>query len=464
MRDLIRFITEKSSTDDAGIHFAWLMAGGAVKVTFINPNFTRHTSRDALEPLAFAVLSGLTPPSVKRVFYDERVERVPLDEPTDLVAISAQTFTAKRAYCIAAEYRKRGVPVVLGGYHPTLQAEEASRYADSVAVGDAEEIWPSILEDAAAGSLKSRYMAPVHPGQTTFRTVYDRSIFHGKPYPVLKPVQFSRGCRFDCDFCSVRAFYGSGAKHRDPADVIDEIRGLRSRYLFFVDDNLFANRSLLDGLLAALKPLKKMFACQVSIDAARDDSLPRRMAEAGCRAVFIGFESFDEGNLAAMNKRANRSAEYREVVGRFKSHGIMVTGSFMFGYDHDSQDTIRQALEFAVEQKLCLAHFNLLFPFPGTPLLYRLKAEHRLLYDDWWINDDYRYGKCHFRPRRMEPEDLELAIQKARTEFNRIGSILHRFTDLRANAASLSSAFLYWSANLTSRAEIARKLRMGVGA
>jgi len=435
-----------------------------VKVTFINPNFTRQTSRDALEPLAFAVLAGLTPPSVKRVFYDERVEGVPLDEPTDLVAISVQTFTAKRAYCIAAEYRKRGVPVVLGGYHPTLQAQEASRYADSVAVGDAEEIWPSILADAAAGRLKSRYDAPVHSGQTAFRAVYDRSIFRGKPYPVLKPVQFSRGCRFDCDFCSVRAFYGAGVKCRALADVIDEIRGIRSRYLFFVDDNLFTNRSLLEKLLAALKPLRRIFACQISIDAARDDALPRLMAEAGCRAVFIGFESFDEGNLAAMNKRANRSVEYQQVVDRYKSSGIMVTGSFMFGYDHDSQDTVRQALEFALEQKLCLAHFNPLFPFPGTPLLDRLKAENRLLYDDWWINDDYRYGKCHFRPRRMEPQEMELAIQEARKKFNDIGSILRRFADFRANAAGVTNAFLYWSANLASRLEIARKLRMRVGA
>ena len=254
-----------------------------MKVTFINPNFTRRTSRDAMEPLAFAVLAGLTPPSVKRVLYDERVERLPLDEPTDLVAISAQTFTAKRAYSISAEYRKRGIPVVLGGYHPTLQADEASRYADSVAVGDAEETWPSIVEDAAAGRLKSRYEAPMRSGNTTFHAVYDRSIFHGKPYPILKPVQFSRGCRFACDFCSVHAFHGSGARHRDLAEVIDEIRGLRSRYLFFVDDNLFTDRSLLEQLLAALKPLRKVFACQVSIDAARDDALPRRLAEAGCQ-------------------------------------------------------------------------------------------------------------------------------------------------------------------------------------
>lgn len=433
-----------------------------MKVTFINPNFTRRTSRDAMEPLAFAVLAGLTPPSVKRVFYDERVEAVPLDEPTDLVAISAQTFTAKRAYCIAGEYRKRGLPVVLGGYHPTLQPEEASRYADTVAVGDAEDIWPAILEDAAAGRLKSRYDAPAVSGQTALRVVYDRSIFHGKPYPVLKPVQFSRGCRFDCDFCSVRAFYGSGARYRELEDVIEEIRGIRSRHLFFVDDNLFTNRSLLEELLVALKPLKKMFACQISIDAARDDALPRLMAEAGCRAVFIGFESFDEANLAAMNKRANRFVEYHNVVDRYKSHGIMVTGSFVFGYDHDGQDTIRQALEFALEQKLCLAHFNLLFPFPGTPLLARLEAENRLLYDDWWINDDYRYGKCHFRPRRMEPQDLELAIQKARNKFNSIGSILYRFADFRANAATVGNAFLYWLANLASRAEIARKFQMRV--
>jgi radical SAM superfamily enzyme YgiQ (UPF0313 family) len=435
-----------------------------VKVTFINPNFTRRASRDALEPLAFAVLAGMTPPTVKRVFYDERVEAVPLDEPTDLVAISAQTFTAKRAYCIAAEYRKRGVPVVLGGYHPTLQPEEASRYADTVAVGDAEAIWPAILEDAAAGRLKSRYDAPPISGHVPLRTAYDRSIFLGKPYPALKPVQFSRGCRFACDFCSVHAFYSSGARYRDLAEVIYEIRGIRSHYLFFVDDNLFTNRSLLEELLVALKPLRKTFACQISIDSARDDAIPRLMAEAGCRAVFIGFESFDEANLAAMNKRANRSVEYQQVVDLFKRQGIMVTGSFMFGYDHDDQDTIRQALEFAMEQKLCLAHFNLLFPFPGTPLLDRLKAENRLLYDDWWINDDYCYGKCQFQPRKMEPQDLELAVQKARKEFNGIGSLLSRFADLRANAANISNAFLYWSANLASRAEIARKLRIGVGA
>jgi radical SAM superfamily enzyme YgiQ (UPF0313 family) len=417
-----------------------------------------------LEPLAFAVLSGLTPPTVKRVFYDERVEAVPLDEPADLVAISVQTFTAKRAYRIAAEYRKRGVPVVLGGYHPTLQPQEASRYADTVAVGDAEAVWPAILEDAAAGRLRSRYDAPATPGLASLRTVYDRSMFLGKPYLALKPVQFSRGCRFACDFCSVHAFYGSGARYRDLANVIEEIRGIRSRYLFFVDDNLFTDPNLLEELLAALQPLGKTFACQISMDSARDDTIPRRMAEAGCRAVFIGFESFDEANLAAMEKRANRSMEYCQVVDRFRRHGIMVNGSFMFGYDHDCQDTIRQALEFAVEQKLCLAHFNLLFPFPGTPLLDRLKTENRLLYHDWWINDDYHYGKCQFRPRRMEPEDLELAVQKARQEFNGIGSILYRFADFRANAATVGNAFLYWSANLASRAEIARKLQMGVGA
>lgn len=427
----------------------------ALKITFIRPNLYPARSRDALEPVVFAILRGLTPPSDECTLYDERLEEIPLDEDTDLVAITVETFTARRAYQIASHYVRRGVPVVLGGYHPTFLPEEALQFADSVVVGDAEEVWPQVVEDARHGTLRRIYRSDQRPIDNLS---LDRSIFAGKSYRPVALVQYGRGCKYNCDFCSIHAFYGSSLRWRSLDRVVEELTTAGRRFVFLTDDNLFNHRDRLSELLAALRPLRIHWSCQASFDVAADEELVKQMAESGCMSVMVGFESLDDGNLRQMRKSWQRKyGTFRDLIGVFHSHGIMVYGGFVLGYDSDTTDTFARTLDFALENKLFLANFNPLAPTPGTRLYDRLKADGRLLHDPWWLHEDYRYGETMFRPFRMSPEELQEGCYWARTEFNRITNIVRRGFDFRANCRSPLNVAAFALANLTSRREIHRK-------
>lgn len=418
-------------------------------------------SSDAMEPVVFAILAGYTPPDVECRLIDERLEPVPLDIDCDLVAITVETFTARRAYQIASVYERRGIPVVLGGHHPTFCPQEALQYARSVVVGDAEEVWPQVVEDARRGQLQRIYRS----GFSSLREMrIDRSIFHGKKYRPVALVQFGRGCRYSCDFCSIHAFYGSSIRWRPVSDVVDELCSIKRPYVFFTDDNLFNGGEELRELLAAIKPLKLRWSCQASIDVAADEGLVREMAESGCMSVMVGFESLDEDSLAQMKKSWNRKhGEYEELIAVFRNHGIMVYGGFVLGYDHDTLDTFDRTLEFAVRNKLFLANFNPLTPTPGSALYDRLAAEGRLVHDRWWLDSEYRYGDGLFRPSQLTPEQLHDGCYRIRTEFNRVSSVLRRSLDRRANLRSPLSAAAFLLANWISRREIHRKQDHSLG-
>jgi len=188
------------------------------KITFIRPNMTDKRSSDAMEPLAFAILSALTPGNPELSLYDERVEVIPLSLETDLVAMTVETFTAMRAYQLAAEFRRRGVPVVMGGSHPTLMPDEAGKHCDSIVIGDAEGLWERVVKDAARGCLKPVYRKI--PRNVRLDVRPDRSVFSGKHYVPVSLVQFGRGCRFTCDFCSIHAFYGGQTMQRPVEEVV----------------------------------------------------------------------------------------------------------------------------------------------------------------------------------------------------------------------------------------------------
>jgi radical SAM superfamily enzyme YgiQ (UPF0313 family) len=426
-----------------------------MKVLFVRPNMSPHRSSDALEPLVFGILSALTPPEIDRSLCDERLEEIPFDAPADLVAITVETFTARRAYQIASRFLQRGVPVVMGGYHPTLRPLEASQFASSVVVGDAEGVWPEILADARRGRLQRIYQRPLPPlaGLTV-----DRSIFRGKPYRSVALVQFGRGCRYACDFCSIHAFYGSSLRWRPVDEVVAEIDGVRNRHVFFTDDNLFNDRRQLELLLAAVSPLRIRWSCQTSLDVAADPELVGRMACAGCVAVMIGFESLDDGNLRQMKKLwQRRLGPYDELVQVFRRAGIMVYGAFVLGYDHDTPQTFRITLDFALRNKLFLANFNPLAPTPGAKLYDRLQSEGRLIHDPWWLHDDYRYGQSMFQPQQMTAEQLMQGCYQARSEFNRSRNIVRRALDRQANCRDLYRAAAFFAANITSRREIHNK-------
>jgi radical SAM superfamily enzyme YgiQ (UPF0313 family) len=424
-------------------------------VTFLRPSLGEGFSADAMTPLVFAILKARTPQGIATTMIDERVEPLRM-VPTDLVAMTVETFTARRAYQIAARYRRAGIPVVMGGHHPSMLPDESLRHADAVVIGDAEGTWERIVADAAARRLQKLYRTTPGDGGAP---VYDRSIFAGRNYTPISLVQAGRGCRFACDFCSIHAFYGTYRAQRAPADIVAEMRALpRRRLVFFVDDNLYWRRDVFEALMRALIPLKMRWCCQITIDVARDDALLDLMAQAGCALALIGFESLERESLVQMRKKWNGVAGgYADVVSRFHARGIMIYGTFVFGYDADTPASFDRAAAFAREQSLCIANFNPLTPMPGTGLYNRLRAEGRLVREEWWLDPSYRYGDAIFAPRGISPEELSAGPMRARNAFYGWRSIAGRAlrgAPMWRDPYKIGTMLL---ANWISRREIMRK-------
>ncbi len=433
-----------------------------MRITFIRPHLSDRRSADAMEPLVFAILSGLTPKDIDVDLLDERLGPIPADHPTDLVAITVETFTAKRAYQIASMFRRRRVPVVMGGYHVTFQPEEALAYADAVVLGDAEGLWEGLVEDARRGRLQRVYQQQDQPPLAGVR--YDRCIFKGKRYTPIAPVQFGRGCRFACDFCSIHAFYGHRIRFRPVAEIVDEIRALGRRSILIVDDNLFADPAKAEELFIALKPLKIRWGCQVSIDVAWRPGMLDLMSASGCFVALIGFESLDSANLSQMRKAWNlRDGDYAQAIAGFYQRGIMVYGSFVFGYDHDTPETFERAAGFAINARLALANFNTLTPTPGSPLYQRLKTQGRLRYERWWLDSRFRYGDAVFEPQQMSCDELARGCNRARQLFYSYSSIFRRAMHRRVNTRGPARLGLYMGANWVARKALSRKVGRQLG-
>ncbi len=431
-----------------------------MRLTIIHPCIGRRVGDRSyirtwqMEPLPAATIAGLTPPDVERRFYDDRMESIPFDEPTDLVAISVETYTAKRAYQIASEYRRRGVPVVMGGFHATLMPHEVALYAESVVIGEAEGVWPLVLDDTRHGRLQKFYKQDSRPPLAGLKP--DRRIFRGKRYLRIGLVEAGRGCHFKCDFCAVQVVFNRTQSRRPVDDILAEIRSIRDRakLIFLVDDNITSNLDQAKAFFAALIPLKVRWVSQASINAAHDEEFLDLLNRSGCQGVLIGFESMSVANLKSMNKGFNlMGGGFDRALANLNRYRMRVYGTFIFGYDHDSPETFRRAVEFASDQGLYIAAFNHLTPFPGTPLYERFQRQGRLRYEAWWLDDDYRYNGVPFQPKGMSPQDLQQHCLKARRSFYSWPGILRRSGHRvnRANAFMFRNFFLI---NAMHRADI----------
>jgi radical SAM superfamily enzyme YgiQ (UPF0313 family) len=323
-------------------------------------------------------------------------------------------------------------------------------------VGDAEPVWPQVVADAQAGRLRPIYQSGNDSSLAGLKP--DRRLFNGKRYAPAGLVQTGRGCRFACEFCSIHAFYGHNLRQRPISEVVAEIERLNRRHIFLVDDNLFVNAARARELFQVLRSLNIRWSCQVSIDMAQYDELLALMAKSGCITALIGFESLNPQNLTQMKKQWNlKHGDYATAVQKFYDQGIMLYGTFVFGYDQDTPDSFDISLDFALRSKFYLANFNPLTPTPGAQLYHRLQAEGRLIFDRWWLNPLFRYGQATFHPRRISAAQLTEGCFRTRQMFNQYINIARRALNFKANCRDPYRLGLYLISNLVSRREIYRK-------
>lgn len=440
-----------------------------MKITLIKPTIGKkgdklYIDEGKMEPLQLGVLASLIPDDIEVVMYDDRLEKIPYDEPTDLVAITVEIFTAKRAYEISTEYRKRGVKVILGGIHTTLIPEESSQYADSIFTGDAEYLWDEVLEDLRNGKLKPRYDSRI--GNPQPKKLTRRDIYKGKGYLPISLMQFSRGCVFDCNFCASSAYFNKKHYCRKVSDIVREIEEQNLKTIFFVDDNIIANKPAAKELFKALIPLKIKWGSQASINMTEDRELMDLMMKSGCIMNVVGFESINLKNIQAMGKKPNMNREnlYKKEIEILRDYGMILWAAFLVGYDYDTPETIKQTVSWAIKNKFCFAAFNVLMPYPNTLFYERMKKENRLLYDGkWWLHPDYRFNHAAIVPKNMTPDELTEAGFNARKTFNSVPSIIRRMFDFKTNLRSLYTITKYLVYTSLFRKEVYKKQDLSLG-
>jgi radical SAM superfamily enzyme YgiQ (UPF0313 family) len=375
-------------------------------------------------PLALPYLASLVPPDFDVTIIDENVQEIDFEQPVDLVGISVLTMTAPRAYEIAAEFRERGTPVVMGGTHPTVMPEEAGRHADALVVGEAEGVWQKLLTDFQHGGMKGVYRRGGHCGMENW-SLPRWDLMNSRAYLTTNVVQATRGCPYNCAFCSVSSVFGPKYRCRPVKDVIREIEALDGKLLGFVDADIAGNPAYAKELFRALAPYKKIWAGDAGMRVANDEELLSLAAKSGCKGLFIGFESLSPQSLKEAGKSQNTVERYKETVKRITGHGISVLAGFVFGFDTDDESVFERTVEFAIDCKLLYADFNILCPYPGTAVHRKLTEQDRIIETDW--SKYFGMYNVVFRPKQMSVDALREGCLWAWKEFYSIKSILKRF-------------------------------------
>jgi radical SAM superfamily enzyme YgiQ (UPF0313 family) len=409
-----------------------------------NASFGKHVLTPTLALTSFA---ATTPEHWQVQYWDENLldGRPPFAPMPEVAGITVHLTFAKRAFELAQWYRSRGSKVVLGGLHVLSCPEECAPYADSLAVGDGVRLWPRILADVEAGSLRPKYAA-------TYETDYHedpaprRSILPRRSFLTTTSLIATRGCHNRCGFCylatdGLRMPY----RMRDPEQIAAEFLADAQPYAVFVDNNLGSNPEYLRRLCHALRPLEKIWSAAVSIDVTDDPSLIRTMALAGFTGVFVGFESLTDENLSDARKKTPKTADYARRVRMLHDNGIQVNGSFVLGFDHDRKDVFSRTAEWVEENRLECSTFHILTPYPATPLFRQMEAEGRLLHRDWSLYDT---AHAVFRPKHMTAEELERGYAWIYQRLFSHASIWRRRPeDWRSVAPYLGMSYLYKRSN-----------------
>lgn len=437
-----------------------------MKIKLIAPqnqaeNSTSSPETFKIQRVSLPLLAALTPTGHTVTIVDETFAPDDMDEDVDLVGITVMTDLVPRAYHLADRYRQHGVKVVMGGIHPTIFPDEALKHADSVVVGEAEGLWARLVSDAASGQIQRLYRAT---GTTNLnglpqprRDLCARPAHKGYT-PLAFGIEASRGCPYDCEFCSVSLVMGRGFRLRPALEVIAEIESIDPPRLFFTDDSLGLNRAAAKKLFTEMIPLRSMWVGSGGVSLAEDLELLRLMRRSGCRALLIGFESVQQKIQNGMKKTKNLKLDFPEAMRRFHGEGIAVLGAFVFGFDHENKDVFDQTLEFCMKCRLDGAQVRILTPFPGTRLYARLVEERRLLAPDWWLHG-YSSRALLFQLKGMTEDELLDGLARLQRQVYSFSGIIKRFFGMSLSKRGAVGAQLYTGFNLAMRRRYFKELK-----
>jgi radical SAM superfamily enzyme YgiQ (UPF0313 family) len=442
----------------AAADYGFAMRKKLLLINPVNPSRTGLTVNPSsrFQPLGLGVIAALTPVHWDIEIIDENFEPFQYT-PADLVGLTAFTASACRAYEIAAQYGEHGIPTVLGGIHASMLPDEALDYVDTVVIGEAESIWPSIINDFEHNEMQRLYRG-------VWKDLKDlpaprRDLFH-KGY-LFGSIQTSRGCPMDCEFCSVTAFNGNHFRQRPVEDVLDELETIPQRLVFFVDDNLVGyGRKAAERTIALCKgmlkrKIKKSWFCQASMNFAENEEVLVYAAQSGCRMVFLGVEAEDSHALAEVNKSLNMRMtkhDYEKVFQRIHKHGIAVLGAFIYGMDTDTVHSLEKRTSYILKSGIDVMQATFLTPLPGTRLFEKLNEDDRVLYthypEDW---QRYDMTEVVFEPRMMTSQELASSMRKSvRRMYSKI-SIMRKFIKTWWRTRNLTAALWAYNSNMNYR-------------
>ncbi len=402
------------------------LGDAAVKVLLVSPcqDVTRRTPGALRIPeLALQVLAALTDERHSVRIVVEEWEDLDLSLEPDLVGVSVMTANARRGYMIADHFRNKGAKVVIGGIHASVLASEAGGHADAVVVGEGEPVWPEVVADAAAGRLRPLYRSE-EPADLSRIPHPRRDLGAVKRFMNLNPLMTTRGCPYDCEFCSVSRVYGRSIRTFPIAWVVEDVRLSGRKYHLILDDNVIGRPDYARELFKALKPLNIRWVGQCSLSLANREDLLRAAYESGCRGLFVGVETVSEASMRGMKKCFRDRRDVADAIARIQGAGIRFHASVVFGFETDEPEVFDETFDFLMTCRVHSATFNILTPYPGTAVYDRLKRQGRLFTEDWSY---YDHTTVVFRPARMTPRQLAEGQRRIRLRFYRLRSILKRF-------------------------------------
>jgi len=417
-----------------------------MKIKLIAPKMTLRPMdsefKRAMSPsLALLILGALTPNEHEVALEDENVGSLNLADRPDLVGITVNVDSSGRAYEISRHYMRQGIKVILGGIHVSANPDEALLYADSVCIGEAEDLWFNILSDVRNGGLKQRYYNP-DPTNLAHTPIPRWDLIDKSRYLYTNVVTTSRGCPFSCAFCYNSCEYvHHWFRNRPIQNVIEEIKSLDTRQVMFIDDNFIGNVGWTKEFLRQIKPLHIKWHAAVSANIIHYPCLLDEMRESGCESLFIGFETVNKSSLESVGKHQNNTEDYDRLVREIHARGIMVNASLVFGFDGDGPGVFGDTLNWLVKNKIETMTAHILTPYPGTKTYRQLLAAGRILdFEPAHYNTSYAV----FSPGKMTPQQLRRGYLKIYRDFYSFKNILKRFpADRKQRAPYLLFNFIY---------------------